>query len=89
MKLSIVIVNYNVKHFLEQCLCSVQKAIQSSKLDAEIIVVDNHSQDNSLSYLKPIFPCARFIANDENVGFSKACNQGYKLSSGDYVLFLN
>jgi O-antigen biosynthesis protein len=89
MQLSIVIVNYNVKHFLEQCLCSVQKAIQSSKIDAEIIVVDNHSQDNSLTYLKPIFPCVRFIANDENIGFSKACNQGFKLSSGDYVLFLN
>lgn len=89
MQLSIVIVNYNVKHFLEQCLCSVEKAIQNSKLDAEIIVVDNHSQDNSINYLKPVFPCARFIANDENVGFSKACNEGYKLSSGGYVLFLN
>ncbi len=89
MELSIIIVNYNVKHFLEQCLFSVQKAIGASKIDAEIIVIDNHSQDNSLAYLKPIFSCVRFIGNNENFGFAKACNQGYKLSSGKYVLFVN
>ncbi len=89
MELSVVIVNYNVKHFLEQCLCSVQKAINSSKIDGEIIVIDNHSADNSLGYLKPIFPCVKFIGNNENIGFSKACNQGFKLSTGRYILFLN
>ena len=89
MELSIIIVNYNVKHFLEQCLYSVQKAISESRTRAEIIVIDNHSQDNSLSYLKPRFPCVRFLANDQNLGFAKACNQGYKISSGEYVLFLN
>ncbi|MFI5187045.1 MAG: glycosyltransferase family 2 protein [Chitinophagales bacterium] len=89
MELSVIIVNYNVKHFLEQCLCSVQKAINGSAIDAEIIVVDNHSTDNSLGYLKPIFPCVKFVGNLENTGFSKACNQGYKLSNGKYVLFLN
>jgi GT2 family glycosyltransferase len=89
MELSIIIVNYNVKHFLEQCLCSVQKAVNNSKISAEIIVIDNHSGDNSLAYLKPIFPCVRCIANDENIGFAKACNQGYNLSGGKYVLFLN
>jgi GT2 family glycosyltransferase len=89
MELSIIIVNYNVKHFLEQCLCSVQNAVNSSKIGAEIIVIDNHSQDNSLAYLKPIFPCVKFIANNENIGFAKACNQGYRLSGGKYVLFLN
>lgn len=89
MHLSVVIVNYNVKHFLEQSLCSVQKAIKSSKLDAEIIVIDNHSYDNSLAYLTPAFPCVRFVANDKNKGFAKACNQGYKLTTGEYVLFLN
>jgi GT2 family glycosyltransferase len=89
MELSIIIVNYNVKHFLEQCLCSVQKAITTPGINAEIIVIDNYSQDNSLAYLKPVFPCVRFIGNNENLGFAKACNQGYRLSNGKYVLFLN
>ncbi|HMG66501.1 MAG TPA: glycosyltransferase, partial [Chitinophagaceae bacterium] len=89
MELSVIIVNYNVKHFLEQCLCSVQKAIKNSKIEAEIIVIDNHSQDNSTGYLAPHFPCVKLISNSENLGFSKACNQGYKLATGKYVLFLN
>jgi GT2 family glycosyltransferase len=89
MQLSVIVVNYNVKHFLEQCLCSVQKSISSSKIEAEVTVVDNNSRDNSIAYLKPRFPCVRFIRNDQNVGFAKACNQGYKISSGNYVLFLN
>lgn len=89
MELSVIIVNYNVKHFLEQCLCSVQKAINISNIDAEIIVIDNHSGDNSLNYLKPFFPCIKFIGNTENRGFTKACNQGFKSSTGKYILFLN
>jgi len=89
MELSVIIVNYNVKYFLEQCLCSVQKAIASSGINAEIIVIDNHSHDDSLGYLMPAFPCVKFISNNENIGFTKACNQGYRLSSGRYVLFLN
>lgn len=89
MKLSVIIVNYNVKYFLEQCLCSVQKAITDPGIEAEVIVIDNHSHDNSLGYLMPFFPCVKFVANTENIGFTKACNQGYKLSSGKYVLFLN
>jgi GT2 family glycosyltransferase len=89
MELSVIIVNYNVKHFLEQCLCSVQKSIKNSKMKAEMIVIDNHSADNSLGYLKPLFPCVKFIGNNENLGFSKACNQGFKLATGKYILFLN
>src|SRR5215471_7109499 len=89
MELSIVIVNYNVKHFLEQCLCSVEKAIKVGQINSEIIVIDNHSKDNSLSYLKPLFPCVKFVCNEKNVGFSKACNQAFAVSSGKYVLFLN
>ena len=89
MQLSVIIVNYNVKHFLEQCLCSVQKAIAHSNIPAEIIVIDNDSTDNSLAYLKPLFPCARFIANNANLGFAKGCNQGWSLSTGKYILFLN
>jgi len=89
MELSVIIVNYNVKYFLEQCLCSVQKAITTAGVNTEVMVIDNHSGDNSLGYLTPSFPCVKFIANNENVGFTKACNQGYRLSTGKYVLFLN
>src|SRR4051812_6866003 len=89
MELSVVIVNYNVKHFLEQCLCSVEKAIVQAGIEAEVLVVDNHSQDNSLVYLQPNFPCVKFISNNENSGFAKACNQGFKMSTGKYILFLN
>ena len=87
MQLSIIIVNYNVKHFLEQCLCSVQKAILG--MEAEIIVVDNNSTDNSLPYLQGRFAETRFIANKENGGFARACNQGLAEAKGRYVLFLN
>lgn len=94
MLLSIIIVNYNVKHFLEQCLYSVSKAIAASSGNAnagevEVIVIDNNSRDNSLNYLQPKFPGIRFIANTVNLGFAKACNQGVKQASGKYILFLN
>ena len=87
MQLSIIIVNYNVKYFLEQCLCSVNKAIQT--LQAEVWVVDNASTDGSLAYLQPRFPWVHFIANKQNVGFAKANNKALLESIGDYVLFLN
>ncbi len=87
--LSVVIVNYNVKLFLEQCLCSVQKAIRDLPGEAEVIVVDNHSADESADYLKQKFTSARFINNDNNLGFARACNQGAAYASGKYVLFLN
>jgi glycosyltransferase involved in cell wall biosynthesis len=61
MQLSIIIVNYNVKYFLEQCLHSVVKAILG--MDAEVIVVDNCSQDASVAYLHPLFPRVKFIAS--------------------------
>jgi len=87
MQLSVIIVNFNVKHFLEQCLCSVQKAIAG--MEVEIIVVDNNSMDNSIEYLVPRFPAVRFIINKENTGFAKGCNQGLQQAKGDYILFLN
>jgi GT2 family glycosyltransferase len=87
MQLSVIIVNYNVKHFLEQCLCSVQKAIAG--IPAEIIVVDNASSDNSIDYLQPKFPAVQFIVNTENHGFAKGCNTGLKRANGKYILFLN
>lgn len=87
MTVSIVIVSFNVKHFLEQCLLSVQKA--ATGIAAEIIVVDNHSTDHSLLFLKPRFPSVKFISNTTNVGFAKACNQGLQQASGSFILFLN
>ena len=87
MKLSIVIVNYNVEHFLEQCLISVRKAI--GQLDAEIFVVDNNSVDGSVSMIRNKFKDVKLIANKENVGFSSANNQAIKLAKGEYVLLLN
>jgi GT2 family glycosyltransferase len=87
MDLSIIIVNYNVKYFLEQCLCSVQKACRS--LQAEIIVVDNNSRDGSVDYLRKKFPNVYFISNHQNLGFAKANNEALKRAIGKAVLFLN
>ncbi len=97
MLLSVVIVNYNVKYFLEQCLCSVKKAIAydggaggPGLLDqTEVLVVDNCSSDGSVDWLRPRFPFVQFIANTENVGFSRANNQALHQCRGKYVLFLN
>jgi O-antigen biosynthesis protein len=85
--LSIIIVNYNVVHFLEQCLLSVITACEG--IEAEVIVVDNNSVDGSTAMLKEKFPSVRLLANTENVGFSRANNQGITQSSGKYVLLLN
>lgn len=87
MQLSVVIVNYNVRYYLEQCLRSVQRAIEG--LEADIWVVDNASTDDSVAYLQPRFPDVHFIANEENVGFSRANNQAIRLSQAKYVLLLN
>ena len=87
MKLSVIIVSYNVKYHLAQCLRSVQRATES--LESEIWVVDNASSDGSPDYLRARFPDVHFIANEENVGFSRANNQAIRLSIGEYVLLLN
>ncbi len=87
MELSVIIVNYNVKHFLEQCLYSVQKA--SKTVSAEIFVVDNNSVDGSAALVREKFPDVHLIENKENVGFSKANNQAIRLSKGKYILLLN
>lgn len=90
MRLSVIIVNYNVKYFLEQCLCSVMKAIAVlGEGQAEVIVVDNQSSDGSVEYLRPKFPSVFFIENRENSGFGRANNQGIQMSKGEFVLFLN
>lgn len=87
MKLSIVIVSYNVKYFIEQCLRSVERA--THHLETEVFVVDNASTDGSCEYLTPLFPNVNFIWNKDNRGFARANNQAIKLSTGKYVLLLN
>lgn len=87
MKLSVVILNYNVQYFLELCLRSVSAAI--SNLDAEIIVVDNASTDGSCAMVKKLFPKIILIENSENYGFSKGNNIAVLKAKGDYLCILN
>ncbi len=87
MKVSVVIVNYKVPDFVYQCLCSLKKAL--ADFNHEIFVVDNNSNDGSVSFLKKWFPDVRFIENDDNIGFSKANNVALNLALGQYVLILN
>jgi GT2 family glycosyltransferase len=94
MKLSVVIVNYNVKFFVEQCLLSVRQAVAA--MDAhygqdscEVFLVDNNSVDGSCEMVAEKFPEVILIANRENTGFSKANNQAIRISQGEYVLLLN
>lgn len=85
--LSVIIVNYNVKHFVEQCLHSVYNA--SKNLKVEVFVVDNNSVDGSVQFIKQKFPQVKLIENKTNTGFAVANNQAIKLSTGKYVLLLN
>ncbi|MCB9189406.1 MAG: glycosyltransferase [Flavobacteriales bacterium] len=87
MELSVIIVNYNVKHFLEQCLNSVALAMKG--LDVEVFVVDNISIDGSVEMVREKFEWVNLIANQENVGFSRANNQAIRISKGKYILLLN
>jgi GT2 family glycosyltransferase len=87
MKLSVIIVNYNVKYFIEQAIVSVQNAL--SNINGEIIVVDNHSTDGSVEMIRKKFPRVILIANTENKGFSAANNQGIRIARGEYILLLN
>lgn len=87
MKLSVVIVNYNVKYFLEQCLHAALKAAEL--VDSEIFVVDNDSVDGSCQMVEEKFPEVKLISNRENLGFSKANNQAIRIASGEYILLLN
>ena len=93
MILSVIIVSYNVKYFLEQCLCSVEKAIHywnsNKNQGIEVIVVDNNSSDNTVSYLNSGFSSVNLISNKTNVGFSKANNIAIRKATGEYFLFLN
>jgi len=87
MKISVIIVNYNVKYFLEVCLHSVLRA--TNRFDAEVIVVDNNSTDGSMQMVAEKFPTVIRIENKDNAGFGKANNQGVAIAKGEYILFLN
>ncbi|MFP4059227.1 MAG: glycosyltransferase [Bacteroidota bacterium] len=87
MDISVIIVNYNVKYFLEQCLNSVIRAVKH--LNVEVFVVDNNSVDGSNQMILSKFPEVILIANKENVGFSKANNQAIEQAKGKYILLLN
>ncbi|PZR23400.1 MAG: glycosyl transferase family 2 [Flavobacterium psychrophilum] len=87
MQLSVVILNYNVRYFLEQCVLSVQQAVKD--IDAEIIVVDNNSPDDSCAMMKARFPDVKLIENKDNAGFPKGNNIGVAAARGEYVCILN
>lgn len=105
LKLSVIIVNYNVKYYLDQCIRSVLRAFEEMKKAsssdssvnedvAEIIVVDNHSADGSVNYLEQrypqkLYPMVRFVRSAHNLGFARANNIAIRQSRGEYVLLLN
>ena len=94
LKLSVIIVNYNVKYYLDQCIRSVLRAFEEMNTPAEIIVVDNHSVDGSVDYLEQrypqkLFPMVRFVRSAHNLGFARANNIAIRQSRGEYVLLLN
>ncbi|TPV34008.1 glycosyltransferase family 2 protein [Paucihalobacter ruber] len=87
MKLSVVILNYNVSAFLDLCLQSVEAA--TANIEAEIIVVDNYSSDDSCQMVRDKYPEVKLIENKENFGFSKGNNIGVENAKGEYVCILN
>jgi GT2 family glycosyltransferase len=87
MQLSVIILNYNVRYFLEQCVLSVQKALEN--IEGEIIVVDNDSSDDSCEMMKQRFPSVTLIVNKENSGFPKGNNIGVAAAKGEYLCILN
>lgn len=94
LKLSVIIVNYNVKYYLDQCIRSVLRAFEEMNTPAEIIVVDNHSADGSVDYLEQrypqkLFPMVRFVRSAHNLGFARANNIAIRQSRGEYVLLIN
>ena len=86
-KISIIIVSYNVCQLLDECLVSVERALEG--VDGEVWVVDNQSSDHTVETLSPRHPDVHFIANRQNVGFARANNQAIRQSESEYVLLLN
>jgi GT2 family glycosyltransferase len=87
MQLSVIILNYNVRYFLEQCVASVQEAL--TNIDSEIIVVDNQSSDDSCEMIRSRFPGVKLIKNNSNLGFPKGNNIGVAQANGNYICILN
>ncbi|WP_310381496.1 glycosyltransferase family 2 protein [Flavobacterium sp.] len=87
MQLSVIILNYNVRYFLELCVLSVQKALEN--IDGEIIVIDNNSSDDSCAMIKQRFPNVKLIENTANLGFPKGNNMGVAHAKGEYICILN
>ena len=87
MRLSVIIVSYNVRHYLEQCLDSLLKALRG--IEAELIVVDNHSRDDTVRCLHARYPMVSVVESNHNLGFSRANNIGIRQSTGEYVLLVN
>ena len=87
MQLSVIILNYNVRYFLEQCVASVQEAL--TNIDSEIIVVDNQSSDDSCEMIRSRFPGVKLIKNNSNLGFPKGNNIGVAQANGKYICILN
>src|SRR5436305_10176082 len=92
MILTIIIVSYDVRYFLEQCLFSVVSAaakVGEVGKQVEVLVIDNASTDGTVEYLQPRFPSVQFISSKENVGFARANNQALQQAHGEFILFLN
>ena len=87
MQLSVIILNYNVRYFLELCVLSVQNALET--IDGEIIVIDNNSSDDSCAMMQKLFPNVKLIQNKENIGFPKGNNIGVAQAQGEYICVLN
>jgi GT2 family glycosyltransferase len=87
MDLSVIIVNWNTKDLLCQCIDSLAQTVK--KIDMEVFVVDNGSRDGSVAAVREKFPGVRLIENAVNMGFARANNQAISLSSGEYLLLLN
>ncbi len=87
MKLSVIIVNYNVRPYLTACLDSVQRALEG--IESEVFVVDNHSDDDSVEVVSRDYAWVHLINNRDNLGFSKANNIAIRQAQGEYILLLN
>ena len=83
MDLTVIIVNYNTRLFLEQCLHALDRALKG--IEAEVIIIDNHSSDGSLDYIQAKFPTLKYLSNKENLGFAKANNQGRVFLVDDFI----
>ena len=86
-KISVIIFSYNVCQLLDECLQSVERALEG--VEGDIYVVDNNSTDQTVETLQPKHPQVHFIANQQNVGFARANNQAIRQSQSEYVLLLN